>query len=253
MQEDRKMKLYVDIGNTNTALAFVDNREIIKKFSLRTSREIIDTGSIRRMLAHFSKTTENIYIVSVVPGFLDMITRSLSGVFPHAVISLIGKDLTVPIKVNYDRPEQIGQDRLVAAYSGKLIMGSPVLVIDFGSAVTFDLVNPSGEYEGGLIFPGIRMGLTAMGRDTALLPFIDLERVKGTPVGKNTEDSINKGVVIGYAELCDGIIRRYSSLYDEELKVIATGGDAGLISGQSACISTVSPELIFKGLIELTG
>ncbi len=241
------MKLLIDIGNTNTSIAISDGGKVRKEFFLHTMKKEVNPRSFKRLLGTFAGRIDEAVIVSVVPAFLSVVKKSLKAVVPHIKVRTVGKDIKVPIKVKYKDPREVGQDRLVIAYAAKISFKAPILVIDFGTAVTFDLVGARGAYEGGLIFPGLRLALGSLVENAALLPKIVLKPTRGL-IGRDTKSSMNKGILMGYASMCDGIIERFKDKYGKQLKVVATGGDAGLIARYSSRIEEVSPDLIFKGL-----
>jgi len=213
------MLLAIDIGNTN-----------------------ITSGLFRE------KGRGKILIVSVSPKRLKQVLKLIRKLkLPKPYI--IGKDIKVPLKSRYNK-RQIGQDRLVTAYAAAKLYGRPVLVIDFGTAVTFDIVSKRNEYMGGLILPGIKMSLESLHNKTALLPYVELKKVKGL-IGRSTEDSIRLGMIYGYASLCEGLIRRFKKKFPG-LKVVATGGDAGLISQHTEFINNIDNDLSLKGLLFLS-
>ena len=241
------MKLLIDIGNTNTSIAVTAGKHIKKRYFIHTSKKYISRKAFKRLLGPHLKHIDSIVIVSVVPKFYGVMKKNLKAVAPGKTISLVGKDIKVPIRIKYKKPREVGQDRLVASFAASSLYGSPALVIDFGTAVTFDYVNAKGEYEGGLIFPGFRLGLKALVANAALLPRINVRSITGL-VGRDTRSSMNKGMVLGYASVCDGIIERFRKRYGKGLKIIATGGDAGFIAKYSCYLNEVRPDLIFEGL-----
>ncbi len=244
------MRLLVDIGNTNTSIAVVKGKKIIKRYFVHTSKKKGEISSLKRLLRVHIDKIDDILVVSVVPKFLKIIKESLKKIFPSAVLVVIGKDKKVPIVNRYEKPLQVGQDRLVTAFAAVKKYGGPLLIIDFGTAVTFDFVNKKGQYEGGLIFPGMKLGLSALTRNAALLPKTTLRPIRGL-IGRNTRDSINKGVLLGYASLCDGMIERVREKYGETLKIVVTGGDSILIRPYSVHIKTIDKDLIFFGLCQI--
>ena len=246
-----QVKLLIDIGNTNTSLAIIKGKKIKKRYFIHTDKEKVSSKSLKRLLGKNLLKIEEVRVVSVVPKFLTIVKKSLKIILSKVPILIVGKDIKVPMKVKYHRPKDVGQDRLVTSFSAAKSCGLPVVSIDFGTAVTFDFVNKKGEYDGGLIFPGLRLGLETLTKNTALLPKIDIKPTKGL-VGQDTRSSMNKGTLFGYAAMCDGIIERAKKEYGKSLKVVATGGDAKLVAKYSRHIKLISPDLIFKGLIELS-
>lgn len=244
------MKLLIDIGNTTTSIAIVKGKRILKRYFILTSKEKVKPASLKRLFGRFLKGIDDIVIVSVAPKFLSVIKKSLKVVFKDIPVHIIGKDIKVPIKNKYKTPGQVGKDRLVAAYSASLDSKGPLVIVDFGTAVTFDIVSRKKEYEGGLIFPGIRLALSSLSLNAALLPKVDLHPSTSI-IGRDTKASMNNGVLYGYASLCDGVIKKLKAKYSKKLKVIATGGDAPLIARYSREINNVQKDLIFKGLMSL--
>ncbi|MBF0215487.1 MAG: type III pantothenate kinase [Candidatus Omnitrophica bacterium] len=244
------MKLLIDIGNTNTALQLLSGDKFVKRFTIHTSRKGVCIKSLSRLLRSCLGDIDEIIIVSVVPRFLLMIAASLRKISVKWRIKVVGKDLFVPIVNKYKYPKQVGQDRLLAAFASILHFPPPAVAIDFGTAVTFDYVNSSREYEGGLIFPGMRLAESYLEEDTALLPSIRIEPAKGF-IGKDTKSSMNNGLIYGYTFLCDGMVRKFREKYGSKIKVIATGGDAALIARYSREIDKVVPDLIFEGMREM--
>lgn len=245
------MKLLIDIGNTNTSIALADGQKIKKRYFIHTKKKKVSAVSLKRLLGKKLCEIDTATIVSVVPKFCVLIKKSLKTILPKIVIQIVGNDIKVPIKVKYKDPKQVGQDRLVVTFAAARLYGTPVITVDFGTAVTFDFVNEKGEYEGGLIFPGLRLGLEALYKHTALLPELTTLKAPKGIIGKDTFSSMNKGIVLGYAAMCDGILKRIKS--GNDIKVIATGGDACLISKYSRQINEVKSDLIFLGLAILQG
>ncbi|MFQ5952459.1 MAG: type III pantothenate kinase [Candidatus Omnitrophota bacterium] len=242
------MNLLIDIGNTNTSLAIVRGKRLKKRYFIRTSRKEISAKSLGRLLGKNCAKIDKILLVSVVPKFLRLMKKTLKQALPKAKVLVIGKDIKVPIKNNYRKPKQVGQDRLVAAFAAKKKCGTPVISIDFGTAVTLDCVNKKGEYDGGIIFPGLRLALASLVHEAALLPKVDIKPTKSL-VGRDTKASMNNGILYGYASMCDGFIEKLRKKYGKSLKIVATGGDAKLVSKYSRHIKKVSQDLVFSGLL----
>lgn len=241
------MELLIDIGNTKCSLALSEKGRLRKKYFIATDKRKVRPSSLKRLLGAWRKKIDKAVIVSVVPPFLQVFQKGLKEVLPDAVFLIVGKDVKVPMPVRYDAPEEIGQDRLVTAYAALEAVSAPLLVIDFGTALTFDLVGRKGAYEGGLIFPGLRLSLESLEKRTALLPVIEPGAFRGL-LGKNTAAGMNKGIVLGYASLCEGIVGRFREYAGNDLTVVATGGDSTLITRYTRGVDKVMPDLIFRGL-----
>ena len=147
----------------------------------------------------------------------------------------------------YKNPYQVGADRLVNAYACKLLYGAPAIIIDFGTATTFDYLNKKCEYAGGIITPGIEISLDALYKKTALLPKAKMKSPQAF-LGKNTTESIRSGVSFGLSCMCDGLITTFKKRYSGNIKVIATGGLAMFFKNRCKSINCVDKDLTLKGL-----
>ena len=212
------MKLLIDIGNTN----------------------------INRALRGAKGKVDKVVVVSVDPAMLKKQKRVLKRKYKSAEIFVVGEDIKVPLKCRYNK-RQIGQDRLVTAFAAKSLYGLPVLIVDFGTAVTFDFVSRNDVYEGGLILPGIKMSLDSLSERTALLPKTYLKKTSSF-IGRDTVSSIRNGMIYGYASICDGLVSQFRKRIGKNLKVVATGGDARLIGSYTRSLKKIDPNLSLKGL-----
>lgn len=244
-------KILIDIGNTNTSIAVTRGKRIAKRFFIHTSRKNISPSSFRRLLGRFFPDTGSFLVASVVPRFLAVLKKVLGNIAGRIPLRVVGRNARVPIKNRYKKPAEVGQDRLLASFAAAARCGGgPVIVIDFGTAVTVDYVNGRGEYEGGFIFPGMRLGLAAIEKNAALLPSIWLANARGF-IGRDTRSSMNNGILYGYAAVCDGLVERIRKSKKNNAKVIATGGDARLVAKYSKHIRKICPDLIFEGMMRL--
>jgi type III pantothenate kinase len=151
------------------------------------------------------------------------------------------------VNIRYDDPEQVGADRIVDAVAGYKMYGGPACIIDFGTATTFDAVSSEGDFLGGAIAPGIAIAAQALFERTAKLPQVDL-RWPPSPIGRNTSQSLQSGLLFGYVGLVEGIVDRFKSELGPETKVIATGGLAEVIAKETKVISILAPWLTLDGL-----
>ncbi|MDD4203197.1 MAG: type III pantothenate kinase [Candidatus Omnitrophica bacterium] len=227
------MILTMDIGNTNTNIGIYSKNKLIKKYYY--------PGNFDNDI----KIINRIYIVSVNPDNLRKVLMHLAKNFYKGAIQVIGKDIKVPIKSNYNIKE-IGQDRLVTAYAAKELYKEPVLIIDFGTAVTFDVVTKEGIYDGGLIFPGIKMSLQSLNRNTVLLPEVELVKVD-TFIGRNTKTSIRSGIIHGYVSICEAMIKKFKKEYPG-IKTVVTGGNATFLSHYTTSLRNINENLCLEGL-----
>lgn len=236
------MLLTINIGNTNTACGIFNKNKLIKKFNFATGK-LTPVLSKSRFLA---LAIDNVIISSVVPPATAILEKKLRKIFPCETY-VIGKNIKVPIINKYRKPRQAGSDRLVNAYAGMRLFGTPAIVIDFGTAITFDIISKSREFLGGMIIPGLQASINALHRNTALLPRIELSQPEEF-IGKNTKSCILSGIVHGYSGLTDNLIDKIKLRIGKNTKVIATGGDADFIADYCRGIDKVEPNLILKGL-----
>ncbi len=236
------MVLTVDIGNTNINFGLFREKNLVQ-------RVIIPTGAysrrelFRRLRA---KKIDNAVICSVVPRATRVVARDLK-ILSGRQPAVIGENVIVPIRNLYRFPAQVGQDRLVNAYAGVKLYGAPLVVIDFGTAVTFDVVSRKSEYLGGMILPGLRISLDALARKTALLPAIQLGK-PGEFIGRDTRNSMLSGLVYGFASLTDDMVRRTKRVIGPGARVVGTGGDVRLLASYCVTINFLDTDLTLKGL-----
>lgn len=245
------MDLAVDIGNTTVGLAGVSGQRVFWAESLLTglSREDRVRGLERINRRRFGATApRSIIICSVVPLMTVRLEKELRKIF-HVTPRVVGRDLRVPMVNKYAKPRQVGQDRLVVAHAARVIYGAPAIVIDLGTAITFDVVSRAGHYEGGMIIPGIKMSTESLFARTALLPSVKKINFPASLIGKTTEESILSGIFYGYGALCSGLIDQICKRLKGRPKVVVTGGYAALmrrfISHQ---VTKIDPDLVFRGL-----
>jgi type III pantothenate kinase len=249
------MLLAIDIGNTTISCAIIYDRKIIEKFFLESRlskamlRKELNTY-FKRVKRSFSKINQ-IIICSVVPDVTKIVESQAKQKLNMPLI-VVGRDRQVPLKNNYQNPKQVGQDRLVCAYAAKIMYGFPAIVIDFGTATTFEVINKKGEYDGGLIVPGIRLSAESLFNKTALLPKIENIKAPRNLIGRNTQDSILSGLFYGYGTMCSGLIDMIEQKMKGRPKVIITGGYTTLMKKYIIDkIDIVDSDLVFKGLLLL--
>jgi len=237
------MLLAIDIGNTNIKSALFKGKRIIKRFDLPVTT--YSRGKFAQKLAG-SQPISAVAICSVVPKLTKILKhdlKRLTGKTPY----IIGKDLIVPIKNFYRSPKQLGQDRLVGAYAACNLYPAPLIVIDSGTAITFDAVSREKTYLGGLIFPGMRICLEALREKTALLPRIKLQQPK-TLIGTDTQTSILSGIVFGIASLSKEVVKMIKQRLGKNALVIGTGGNIRLIQKYSGIRIKIDADLTLKGI-----
>ena len=243
------MILAVDIGNTTIRLALMRGRRVVQRFILETELNHRDlTAEFQRVLGRLpGKNVRQVVISSVVPLKLRLVQEIIlknMGIKPK----VIGRDVIVPIKNRYRNPKQVGQDRLVGAYAALKLYGVPAIVIDFGTAITFDVVSARKEYLGGIIVPGIRLSAESLFSKTALLPKVRIQCPRSL-IGRDTQGSILSGLFYGYGALSSGLIERIAKTIKGKPKVIITGGHLSLMRKFiSKQVDVVDPDLVFKGI-----
>lgn len=245
--------LTIDIGNTNITVGLFINSRLAHKTKMPTHKPAFYRKALERFLARaFVRPDEldRVIIASVVPNATPVLLRAIKA-FGVKNALVTGKDIKIPVKNLYRKRSEVGQDRLVNAFAAKKLYGAPAVVVDFGTAATFDIVSKKGEYLGGLIMPGIHISLETLYERTALLPKVEL---KDAPhiIAKDTVNSMRGGILFGFGAMCDGLVARYRKILGNDLKVIATGGNAHLIKKYASSIDIVDEDLTLKGLFYLT-
>ncbi len=240
-----KNLLAVDVGNTSVHFAYFSGKQWKEDFRIPT-RDI--EGKVGVILKKKYKKQKNmdVLIGSVVPKTGHYLKRTLGRVL-NARAWMIGPQFPVPIVNKYRKPSQVGVDRLLNALAAFREHKKALIVIDFGTAITFDVVSQKGEYLGGVIAPGIEISLEALFQKTALLPRIRLSHPKNL-IGKDTVESIRVGCSVGIGGLCDRIVEEIERRYRLKAKIIATGGYASFMSRYCRKISSIDPRLISKGI-----
>ena len=246
------MLLVIDVGNTNTGLGVFDGRRLIVSWRLASRREqtadeygvfiqsLLQTQGVER------GRIKAIAISNVVPPVqqtLEGMCEKYFGIHPFSVEPAVN----VKMVLRVDTPHEVGPDRIVNAVAAVALYGPPLIVIDFGTATTFDCVNSRGEFIGGAIAPGITSAAEALISKAARLYRVELVRPKEA-IGRNTVTNIQSGLVYGYASLVDGLVERMRAEMDGPPKVIATGGLAPLIQEAARTIQHVNPDLTLEGL-----
>jgi type III pantothenate kinase len=241
------MILLFDIGNTHTHIGLADGRRVLKQINLPT-REWFG-GSAARLVKRFAgaKKISGVVLCSVVPKTSPLVRKAVRAFWKLGVLELSPKTLR-GVGIDYPKPNSIGPDRLANAVAAKFYFGAPVVVVDFGTAVTFDVVNAKGNYAGGIIAPGLAAMTDYLHEKTALLPRIKIRETKNV-VGKSTEQAMLIGAVHGYRGLMRELICELKKeLRVKKLPVVATGGYAKLIASKLPEISAVRNDLTLEGL-----
>jgi type III pantothenate kinase len=241
------MILLFDIGNTNTHVGLADDNRVVKQINLLT-RDWFDgkaAVSVKKFVG--AQKISGAILCSVVPRATPEVRKAIFKIWKIRPLELNSKTVR-GIGIDYPNPKSIGADRLANAVAAKFHFGAPVVVVDFGTAVTFDVVNAKGNYVGGIIAPGLAAMTDYLHEKTALLPKIKIVEPKNV-VGKSTEQAMLIGAVHGYRGLVRELIGELKrELRAKKMPVIATGGYAKLIASKLPEISQVKPDLTLEGL-----
>ena len=245
------MLLVVDIGNTNTVLGITDGEKLVQRWRLVSERHTSDELAIclfnlLSIAGIRPAEVSGAALCSVVPPldahWEECIRRYLS---VDCLKVTNRSDIGIPVL--YENISEVGADRLVNAVAGIELFGSPLLVVDFGTAITVDAISPRGEYLGGAIAPGLVVSMEALFGKAAKLPKVSLDLPESV-IGRNTRDSMQSGFLYGFAGMVDSLVERIRDELGEEAKAIATGGQADIIAPISRSISAVEPWLTLEGL-----
>lgn len=244
--------LAFDIGNTNTVIGLFDGKRLERQWRLVTAAERTSDEYGVLMWSLFQTTGLNLpkvsgaIVSSVVPPLTGVI-EALSRDYFSARAVVVGPGIKTGMPILYENPREVGADRIVNAVAAYERTKAATIVVDFGTATTFDFVTAKGEYAGGVIVPGIGISLDALYSRTAKLPRVEIARPPRV-VGRNTVHAIQAGVAYGYVELVDGLVRQIEKQEGVKCRVLATGGLAPLIAEQSATIEEVDEHLTLDGL-----
>jgi len=247
------MILVFDVGNTNIVLGVYKQRELTHHWRVSTdkSRTADEYAVVIRNLFDLSEISfqdiNAVVVSSVVPPVmptLEALVRKYFGVEPL----VIGPGIKTGMPIVYDNPREVGADRIVNAVAALHKYGGPLVIVDFGTATTFCAVSKRGEYLGGAIAPGIGISTEALFQRASKLPRIEIVKPKSV-IAKNTVAGMQSGIYYGFIGQVDGIVRLMKQELGADTKVIATGGLAELIAGESQEVNTVDPFLTLEGLL----
>jgi type III pantothenate kinase len=246
------MLLAVDVGNTNVKLGVYDAERLVASWRLTTRREqtadeygVFTHTTLRSHGLEPTRITD-VAISSTVPAVqrtMEEMAARYFGTAPFVVHP--GVNVALPMAV--DHPREVGPDRVVKVVAAVELYGAPVIIIDFGTATTFECVSPRGEFIVGAIAPGIATAAEALTARAARLFHVDLSRPQAA-IGRNTVTNVQSGIVYGYAGLVDGLVARMRGEMEGAPRVVATGGLVGLMEGLARAIDVVNPHLTLEGL-----
>ena len=246
------MLLVIDVGNSNTVIGLYDGDELLHDWRVRTvvNHTIDEYGmlimSLYKTVDVNSKTIKDIIISCVVPTMLNVLEPLCLKYFNIKPL-IVGPGIKTGMPIHYDNPKEVGADRIVNAVAAFEKYKSPLIIVDFGTATTFDYVSEKGEYMGGCIAPGIVISTEALFERASKLPRVELSKPSKI-IARDTVSSMQAGIMWGYAGLVDGIVKRIKKEINCNPTVVATGGLAQIIAAETETIDKVEEMLTLEGL-----
>ncbi len=246
------MLVAIDIGNTTTAIGWFKGPELCSEHRLtsgtpRTTDEL-EATLVAIAERHFGEMprVSKVAICSVVPQITDAFVEAAVRLWKVAPL-LVGPGVRTGLSLKVHEPQALGADRVVVALAAREMFGAPCIVVDFGTALSFDVVNAEGAYEGGVIAPGPIVALAALADNTAKLPLIDCVGPQSA-IGKSTVGAMQSGLMFGYGAMIDGIVARIEAEIGPVAHVVATGDSAARFTPHARRITEVEPSLALQGL-----
>lgn len=248
------MLLAVDVGNTHTVIGLFEGEVMICQWRVRT--ELTNTSDELAATIHGLFALKHIKFTDITSMVLSSVVPPIQAAWRNLSMDLfsfeplkISRDLNTGLKIVIDNPAEVGDDRIVNSVAAFDKFACPLIIVDFGTAITFDCVSGKGEYKGGIIAPGISISLDALSSRTAKLPRVDISISPTKAIATNTVDAIKSGILFGYGGLVEELVRRIKlEMAPEVPKVIATGGMAAIIAPHAPSIESVEPMLTLEGL-----
>lgn len=242
----------IDIGNTNIVVGVFDGEKLVSDFRVSTRHTatsdeyafLLD-GLFRIAGVEFDGI-DGACMCSVVPPLTEVFESLVERYF-HCPLVQVGPGVRTGISISYEAPKDVGADRVVNALAANERFGTDVVIVDFGTATTFDAVTGAGEYLGGVIVPGVTVSLEALFARTAKLPRVELARPESV-IGRSTVHSIQSGAYYGYLSVVDGLVTRMREEMTPPVKALATGGLASMLCSESQVIDEVDHNLTLRGL-----
>lgn len=246
------MLIVFDIGNSNIVAGVYAGEKLLADWRLATDRQKTadEYGVLVQNLFHYKNlATDQVkaaVISSVVPPLTNLFEEVMTKYFKVTTL-VVGPGMKTGLSIKYENPREVGADRVVNAVAGIQLYGTPLIIVDFGTATTFCAISESGDWLGGAIAPGLGIASEALFQRTAKLPRVEINKPK-TAIGKNTVNSIQSGLYFGYIGLVENLIIKLKEEMGCNPTVIATGGFAQLIAAESKLIDKINPDLTLEGL-----
>jgi len=242
------MLLTIDIGNTSIKLGVFDDNALIEEFRLASDKELSqDEYEVLLKTLFKQYSIKGCIIASVVEELNNKFEGAIKNIFSFQPLFL-SSELNTGIKIKLKNPKEAGADRIANACAAYINYKKPCIVIDFGTAISFDIINSNGEFIGGIIAPGLKLQMNALNKFTSKLPKIDIA-ISNSAIGNNTNEAILSGVIRGTACMIDGLIKQCEAELGASATIIATGGYSGLIANYlSRPFDFINPTLTLEGL-----
>ena len=246
------MLLALDVGNSNVTIGAFDGEKIAGRWRLRTIHEQTadEWGILIRNLFSLSSlnlsAVDGVIISSVVPA-VDQPLEAMADRYFHRQPLFVKYTTDLGITVQYDNPREVGADRMVNGVAAYRKFGGPVVSVDLGTTINFDIVSADGVFLGGIICPGIGMSISGLFARTARLPMVDFREPEKL-IGSNTVGSITSGLYYGFVGMIDGILERLAAELGTDMKTVATGGQGHLIARSSRWVTRYEEDLTLEGL-----
>jgi len=243
------MLLAVDVGNTNTVLGLFTGDELVRSWRITThARATGDEMALTfRGLLDEQPEITGLALCSTVPSVLHELRPMLSSFFHEIPVVIVEPGTKTGVPILTDNPKEVGADRIVNTLAAHQQFGGPCIVVDFGTSTNLDVVSAQGEFLGGALAPGIDISLEALSTKAAQLRKVEVARPR-SPIGKNTVEALQSGAVFGFAGQVDGLVDRIIEEIGPVTAVVATGGLASVVIGESETITHHDPHLTLTGL-----
>jgi len=243
------MLLAIDVGNTNTVLGLFDGDELTRSWRVTTnaSSTADEMALTFRGLLEGTSDVSGIALCSTVPAVLREMRSMLADYYAEIPTVIVEPGTKTGVAILTDNPKEVGADRIVNTLAAHHLYGGPSIVVDFGTSTNLDVVSAAGEFLGGALAPGIEISLEALASRAAQLRKVELVKPRSV-IGKNTVEALQSGAIYGFAGQVDGLVSRISAEIGEPTAVIATGGLAPVVIGESTTITHHEPDLTLIGL-----